>query len=152
MVGVILTGCAGITANEKRSGQVGLGSALGGAASYGIADATGADSRDAALWGLGGAAVGAVATNMVLGPDDAVFEEGMKQGYQTGQIDAIKRQYWMQQSMAGWMGTADGETPRVEEEAVETVYYEMPGQTTASDGTKLDDHRVFIPVVRGTGR
>lgn len=139
----LLSGCQ-TSANTQRSAKVGLGGAAAGTAGYAIADMSGAADDEKALWAAGAGLAGAVITNEFLGPDQEVFREGFKQGYIEGQMDAIKRQYWMQQEVAGWTGTVGADR----HEQPETEYYLMPGVTVGADGTELEEHTVAVPVMR----
>lgn len=140
---VLLAGCQ-TSANTKRTGAIGAGGLGGAAAGYAIADIAGESDENKALWAAGSGLAGAVLTNEILGRDEGVYAEGFKQGYIEGQVDAIKRQYWMQQEVAGWTGTV-GVTS---EPRPATEYYTLPGVTTTADGVEREEHNVVVPIMR----
>jgi hypothetical protein len=127
-----LGGCSAVPAHVQRAGWTALGAGAGGAVAYGASDRN-------PLATLGGAAIGAAGTQVVLGPDRRTREEGFDDGYIQGQSDAIKRQYFLRQA-------AEAEPIRTENEG-QVAYYVVPGPEVTVDGRKLEPHHVTVRVV-----
>lgn len=129
----LLAGCSVVSSTVRRSAAVGAASAAGGGAGYLLGD------KDPALT-VAGAAAGAALTQLALGEDPAVRQQGFDAGYVRGQSDAIKRQYFLRHA-------AEAEPPASAATGGETVYYVMPGPEVTSDGRKLAPHQVAVRVV-----
>ncbi|PTX91330.1 hypothetical protein DB354_15650 [Opitutus sp. ER46] len=127
------SGCTNVSSTARRTGVVAVGSAAGAAAGYLVSDG-----------GAGPTAVGAVAggaiTQLALGEDASVRQDGFDQGYVQGQSDAIKRQYFLRLALE--------RKPADDAKAAgEPVYYLVPGPEVTADGRKLAPHQVAIRVV-----
>lgn len=129
----LATGCSSVGSNTKRTGAVALGGLGAGAAGYALSD------HDP-LVTLGSAVAGAAVTNLALGEDPAVRQNGFDRGYVQGQSDAIKRQYFLRLAL-------EARPPPNKTNQGETVYYVMPGPEVTVDGRKLEPHQVAVRVV-----
>ncbi len=126
---------SGCSSTQQRAGTI----AAGGAAAGGTAAALTHGKKNSGAISAGAAVAGAGATALLLGPDEEVYQGGYRDGYEMGQSEAIKRQYWMQQGMQRW--GASNQT------GVVTNYYTVPGPQTRADGQTLVPHEVTISVV-----
>ena len=128
---LLLGGCSAVSTTMQRAGAVGLGSTIGGLAGYKLGNQ---DPVKTAA----GAVLGGVVTHAAMGQDPAVLQEGFDQGYVQGQSDAIKRQYFLRQTLEQRpAGSGEGEP----------VYYVVPGPTVTADGRQLKPHEVAVRVV-----
>lgn len=129
----LAAGCATVSPTVKRAAVLAAGTAAGAGTGYWVGDRS-----------AGGAAIGAVAgaglTQLALGDDPNVRQEGFDAGYVQGQSDAIKRQYFLRQAK-------EVEPPASPAANGETVYYVMPGPEVTADGRKLEPHPVAVRVV-----
>ena len=124
MVG-LLSGCNSV---PKRAVEVGAGSAAGGAIGYAASNGN--------PWAtVGGAAGGAALTNLVLGDDSQTLQKGFDEGYERGHSDAMKRQYWVIQSLNEASNSG------------KTTYYSVPVSEVTPDGKNLVCHAITVPII-----
>lgn len=131
-IGFSFTGCSVVPSTTKRAFITSAGAAAGGAISYGLGN-----KKPGAL--IAGAGLGALATGLALGKDPAVVQASFDDGYVQGQADAIKRQYFLRQSL-------EARPLSSEEDQGKAVHYVMPGPTVTVDGRKLEPHTVTVSV------
>lgn len=124
---------AGCTSTEERAAVT-----TGAAATAGGVTALATKGKSWSPYAAAGAAsVAAGAAQLAQGEDESTYQKGYRDGYELGQSDAIKRQWWMQQNMQKW-----GAQP-----SARTVYYTMPGPETRFDGQKLTPQDITVPVI-----
>lgn len=126
-------GCSLVSSTARRATVVATGSAAGAAGGY----LAGHENPAATA---AGAIAGGLLTQLALGPDPNVRQQGFDEGYVRGQSDAIKRQYFLRRALE------IQPLPSAQAEG-ETVYYVIPGPEVTSDGRKLEPHQVAIRVV-----
>lgn len=127
-----MSGCSLVPTSTTRAVVTGVGAAAGGGAGYGLGDKKPG-------WTIAGAGLGALASGLALGDDPAVKQRSFDDGYVRGQADAIKRQYFLRQSLEA--RPMPGETSEGKQ-----VQYVIPGPTVTVDGRKLEPHSVTVSV------
>lgn len=127
----LLSGCS---STAKRAGIIGGMGAAGAGAGALIAG----DKNRVGGAVIGGAAAAGI-TALVLGKDDAVFQEGLDNGYSLGSGDAIKRHYWAKQALEAPDAYGPGGGGRMS-------YYIWEEQGIAADGRRLAPERVAVPI------
>lgn len=120
---VCLAGCH----HGKRYSALAGAGAIGGGAGY-------LAFKKSPLAAGVGAIAGTLAASCILGEDEEALACGYQEGYCQASSNAIKRQYWLRQSL----GVQSMPT---------TTYYTLPGNTLTEDGRLLVDHTVTIPIV-----
>lgn len=133
LVAATLTGCSAVSSTTKRTGVVALGSTAGGAIGYAVGDHSPGKA-------VAGAVIGGAATQLALGEDPDVKQEGFDMGYVQGQSDAIKRQYFLRQALEA------RPLPNASSNG-EPAYYVLPGPEVTVDGRKLEPHQVTVRVI-----
>jgi hypothetical protein len=132
IVGVAaLAGCT--TSGLQQAAIVG-GGAAGGAA---IGNSLGQGQKNQALYAAGGGAAGAAVGAFVAGPNKSYGDKRYQEGYDQAQSNDVKALYWMKQDLE--KGNQD--------QGGRQVYYALPSQDSAPDGTKYVPHQVVVPIV-----
>ena len=128
---VVIAGC---TTDDLRQAAIIGGSAAGGGA---IGNALGEGKKNQALYAAGGSAVGAGIGAVVAGPNKSYGDKRYQEGYDQAQSNDVKSLYWMKQDLE--KGS--------QYQAGRQVYYALPSQDPAPDGTKTVPHQVVVPIV-----
>jgi hypothetical protein len=128
---VMLGGC---TTDDLRQAAIIGGGGAGGAA---IGNALGHDKKNQALYAAGGGAAGAAVGAIVAGPNKSYGERRYQEGYDQAQSNDVKSLYWMKVDLERGNQYQGGRQ----------VYYGLPSQDVAPDGTKYVPHKVVVPIV-----
>ena len=130
----ILAVLAGCTSDDLRQAAIIGGGAAGGGA---VGNALGEGKKNQALYAAGGSAVGAGIGAVVAGPNKSYGDKRYQEGYNQAQSNDVKSLYWMKQDLEKGSQYEGGRQ----------VYYSLPSQDPAPDGTKTVPHQVVVPIV-----
>jgi hypothetical protein len=125
---------AGCTTDDLRQAAIIGGGAAGGAA---IGNSLGQGKKNQALYAAGGGAAGAAVGAIVAGPNKDYGNRRFQEGYDQAQSDDVKSLYWMKQDLERGSQYQGGRQ----------VYYALPSQDPAPDGTRTVPHKVVVPIV-----
>jgi hypothetical protein len=128
---VTLAGCT--TDDLRQTAIIGGGAAAGAAAGNSL----GQGKQNQALYAAGGGAAGAAVGAIVAGPGKTYGDRRYQEGYDQASSNDVKALYWMKQDLEKGNQYEGGRQ----------VYYGLPSQDLAPDGTKYVPHQVVVPIV-----
>jgi hypothetical protein len=128
---VTLAGCT--TDDLRQTAIIGGGAAAGAAAGNSL----GQGKQNQALYAAGGGAAGAAVGAIVAGPNKSYGDRRYQEGYDQASSNDVKALYWMKQDLEKGNQYEGGRQ----------VYYGLPSQDLAPDGTKYVPHQVVVPIV-----
>lgn len=128
---VTLAGCT--TDDLRQTAIIGGGAAAGAAAGNSL----GQGKQNQALYAAGGGAAGAAVGAIVAGPNKSYGDRRYQEGYDQASSNDVKALYWMKQDLEKGNQYEGGRQ----------VYYGLPSQDLAPDGSKYVPHQVVVPIV-----
>ncbi|HEY5743406.1 MAG TPA: hypothetical protein VIS99_12785 [Terrimicrobiaceae bacterium] len=139
LIAVTLCGALCACTSLKTAAYSGAGAAAGAAAAGGIAyAASGGNFKTTAIAGAAGAVGGAIVGGLWSGAQQSKKQAEFNKGYELGQSDTVKRQYWMARNL---QKSTEPQSP------YQTRFYtfNMPESTT--HGVNYTPYSVTVPIV-----
>jgi hypothetical protein len=134
---VSLSACDGLRSAAYAGGGAVAGGALAGGVGYA---ASKGNLQTTAISAAGGAVGGAILGGMFSGHQKAKKDQAREEGYQLGESDAVKRQYWIARNVQ--MGKSNGE-----ENPYQTRYYTFNIAPDPQANVNRVPYNVTLPVL-----